>query len=182
MGTINQQSVRNEFDKIKQDFDQLLKEGKVSPECKALMSSFFTLFELVLSVLLERFTKKSSKNSSKPPSQTSKDKSALGRSGGKGKKERAQLASNTRTVETTEIVSVTCCDQCGTSLEGVDCQCYERRTKIDIIFEKVVQHVDAEVKNCPACKKKVKAQHPEDMPGPSPVWRWYSILRHSFNG
>lgn len=42
----------------------------------------------------------------------------------------------------------------------------ERRSKIDIVFEKVVEHIDAEVKQCPACEATVKARFPADMPGP----------------
>jgi hypothetical protein len=46
------------------------------------------------------------------------------------------------------------------------CSHYERRTKIDIIFEKTIEHVDAEVKHCPQCDALVKGIFPEDMPGP----------------
>ena len=43
---------------------------------------------------------------------------------------------------------------------------HERRTKIDIVFEKVVEHVDAEVKQCPVCDATVKGRFPADMHGP----------------
>ena len=43
---------------------------------------------------------------------------------------------------------------------------HERRTKIDIVFEKVVEHVDAEIKQCPTCKATVKGKFPADMHGP----------------
>ncbi|WP_294077941.1 hypothetical protein, partial [Thiolapillus sp.] len=36
------------------------------------------------------------------------------------------------------------------------CQGVERRTRIDIIFEKVVTHVDAEIKQCPQCRTRNK--------------------------
>ena len=35
-----------------------------------------------------------------------------------------------------------------------------------IIFEKVVSHVDAEIKVCPRCKIQNKGRFPEDMKGP----------------
>ncbi len=54
---------------------------------------------------------------------------------------------------------------CGAPLEDTPCQCHERRTKIDIVFEKVVAHVDAEVKQCPNCNATAKGELPEDMPG-----------------
>ena len=51
-------------------------------------------------------------------------------------------------------------------MSHVECTCIERRTKIDIIFEKTEEHVDVEVKQCPTCNAIVKAQFPDDMPGP----------------
>jgi len=48
----------------------------------------------------------------------------------------------------------------------VPCHCHERRTRIDIVFEKTVEHVDAEVKECPSCHKETKGIHPADMHGP----------------
>ena len=41
-----------------------------------------------------------------------------------------------------------------------------RRSKINIIFEKVVEHVDTEIKDCPACSAQVKATFPSDRHGP----------------
>ena len=58
------------------------------------------------------------------------------------------------------------CDVCGEDLRDVPSHECERRTKIDIVFEKVVEHVDAEIKRCPTCELDVKAQFPADMPGP----------------
>lgn len=64
------------------------------------------------------------------------------------------------------MIQVTQCDICGNDLNKAPCQHLERRTKIDIIFEKVVEHVDAEVKYCTDCDATVKAKFPVDMPGP----------------
>lgn len=51
------------------------------------------------------------------------------------------MAGNTRTVETVTVIPVLACDRCGKDLSGFACECIERRTKIDIIFEKTVEHV-----------------------------------------
>ena len=51
-------------------------------------------------------------------------------------------------------------------LDDVPSEECERRTKIDIIFEKVVSHVDAEIKVCPRCEMQNKGRFPEDMKGP----------------
>ena len=63
------------------------------------------------------------------------------------------------------MAEVTECHVCGTDLRDVDCQRYERRTKMDILFEKVITHVDAQVKHCQVCDTTVKGFFPADMPG-----------------
>jgi hypothetical protein len=61
------------------------------------------------------------------------------------------------------VASVDYCEVCDANLEQVACT-HERRTKIDIVFEKVVEHVDAEIKQCLACQRTVKGKLPVDMP------------------
>ena len=65
------------------------------------MISMFMIVELILSIFLEKTTKKDNKNSSIPSSQTEKDESSLGHQGsnGKGKNENDALAKNTRVYE-----------------------------------------------------------------------------------
>jgi hypothetical protein len=159
--------VREEVERIKKQFDQLSAEKKITTECKVLMQSMIMLITLILSIFLEKTTAKNNKNSSKPSSQTEKDESALTNKGtnGKGLAEVDLLVSNTRTVETVSIAPVDQCTVCGKDLSKVPCERSERRTKIDILFEKVVEHVDAQVKQCPQCDALVKGSFPEDMPG-----------------
>ena len=132
------------------------------------MSSLFMIVELLLSIFLERQTRKDNKHSSMPSSQTDQDDSSLTFPGakGKGKHENGTVAGNTRTQTSVSIAAVDCCDACGEVLSDVPCAHHERRTKIDIVFEKVVEHVDAEVKQCPNCDSTVKGQFPSDMHGP----------------
>ena len=112
-------------------------------------------------------TRKNNRNSSIPSSQTGKDKTApTSGTNGKGNKQNGVLSDNTRTVETTQVAKVTDCEFCGESLDDVPSEECERRTKIDIIFEKVVSHVDAEIKVCPRCEMQNKGRFPEDMKGP----------------
>jgi transposase len=168
MGIINKQSVREEAERIKAEFDRLAASKKINSECKVLVQSMLMLINLLISIFLERTNNKNNKNSSKPSSQTDKDESALTNPGtnGRGKQESNATANNTRTVETVTIIKVTQCDICGQDLRGVACQNHERRTKIDIVFEKVVEHVDAEIKHCARCDSTVKGKFPSDMPGP----------------
>lgn len=117
------------------------------------MNSLFMIVELILTIFLERSTKKDSSNSSKPSSQTPKDESALSHPGsnGKGKNENKDQAGNTRVNETVTISPTLTCAVCAQDLSSVPCADHERRTRIDIVFEKVIDHADAEIKRCPAC-------------------------------
>jgi transposase len=168
MASLDKTSVRTEVSRLKTDFEQLCADGKITAESKALMLSMFLIVELILSIFLEKSTKKDNQNSSIPSSQTEKDESSLGHQGsnGKGKKETDTLAKNTRVREQVTVSTVSTCDVCAEDLTGVPCTHYERRTKIDIIFEKVVERVDAEIKQCPTCKATVKGKFPADMHGP----------------
>jgi len=168
MPSINKISVRDELNRLKSQFDNLSRENSISRESKMLMQSMLTLLELICAIFLEKKTIKTNKNSSKPSSQTEKDESALGRTGsnGKGKPERTESATNSRTKESITLSEVSDCPHCGEDLIQTPCDRHERRTKIDIVFEKVVHHVDAQVKDCPICHAEVKGTFPTDMPGP----------------
>lgn len=169
MASVNKQSVREEFEKIKADFDELVKAGKVSSEIATLFNSLIMLVSVILSVFMEKLTKKDSRNSSLPPSQTELDESSVG----KGKKERntdcdkkITAIGNTRTVETVTLLEVSTCKACGQDLRDTECVCIERRTRIDIIFEKTTEHFDAEVKECQACGTTTKAAFSQDLNSP----------------
>ena len=167
MPSVNKQSLREEFDQLKVKFEDLSNEGKITPESSALFQAMIMLFELLIAVFMEKKTRKHNRNSSIPSSQTGKDKTAVqSGSNSKGKKQNGVLSGNTRTVETTQVATVKDCQFCGEGLDEIPPTEYERRTKIDIIFEKVVNHVDAEIKICPRCNMQNKGLFPEDMQGP----------------
>ena len=138
MASLDKSTVRNEVSRLKDDFEQLCADGKITSESKVLMNSMFMIIELILSIFLERNTKKDNKNSSKPSSQTEKDESALGHQGskGKGKHEHSGTTKNTRTKETITLSTVNSCDVCGENLIDSPCIHIERRTKIDIVLKK----------------------------------------------
>jgi len=168
MATLDKTTVRKEIDRIKDDFETLRADGNVTPESLALMNSLFMIVELILSIFMERTTRKNNANSSIPSSQTDKDESALITQGsqGKGKQLDKRNAQNSRTVETVRVSEVASCDICGESLTEIPCTRHERRTKIDIVFEKVIEHVDAEIKECPRCHTTVKGRFPDNLSGP----------------
>jgi hypothetical protein len=147
VASVNKQSLREEFAALKGRFEQLVADGKMAAESRELFQALLMLLELLMAVFLERHTPKTSANSGKPSSQTSKDETAVTiRSGshGKGKQLDQARSANTRTVETVQLSDVSFCEHCGEDLRGVRCRGHERRTQIDIVFEKVVNHIDAE--------------------------------------
>lgn len=168
MATINQQSIRAEVERLQADFERLSSDKKINTESSVLINTLLMLVNLLIAIFLEKTTKKTNKNSSKPSSKSDKDESSTTNNGsnGKGKKESNITADNTRTIEHVTVVNVTECDICGQDLREVDCEHIERRTKIDIIFEKKVEHVDVEIKICPECESTNKAIFPPDMQGP----------------
>ena len=169
MASIHKESIRENFDLLKSKFKDLSSKGKVSDELNILFQGLITLMELLVAIFLEKQTKKNPNNSSLPPSQTEEDNTVTDKgkgSKGKGKDHNSKEADNTRTVETSTIIPVNKCSHCGTSLKHVECECIERRTRIDIVFEKSVEHFDAEVKLCPTCDETTKAIFPNDLHGP----------------
>ena len=64
MASLDKTSVNGEVSRVKADFEKLCAEGKVSTDLKVIMSSLFMIVELLLSIFLERQTKKDNKNSS----------------------------------------------------------------------------------------------------------------------
>lgn len=58
MASVDKISVRNEVGRLKTDFEQICSEGKVSIEIKIIMHNMFMIIELMLSIFLERSTRK----------------------------------------------------------------------------------------------------------------------------
>lgn len=168
MASVNKQSLREEFEGLKGRFAQLSSDGKITAESRALIEALLLLLRMLMAVFMEKNTPKNSTNSSKPSSQMPKDETALTRAGthGKGKAYHQTRSANTRTVQSVHISKVSFCEQCGEDLRSVRCCGYERRTQIDIVFEKVVTHVDAEIKPCPQCGQKARGVFPEGFSGP----------------
>lgn len=168
MASVNKASLREEFTALKEQFERLRAEGKMTEEILALVQALLMLFELLMAVFMEKRTPKSSRNSSLPPSQTDKQDDTATRPGTQTKGQGAahNRSANTRTVETVTILPLDTCNHCGVGLSELPPKAHERRTRIDIIFEKVVSHLDAEIKDCPHCHHQSKATFPADFSGP----------------
>ena len=167
MATVNAASLREEFDAAKARIKTLREAGKVSEEVDAVIGVLFTLLSILITVLLEKTTRKTSANSGLPPSQTDEDETAR-RAGkrGKGAKPNLETGANLRRTTVEETVTVETCEACGADLSGIDPVARERRVLYDIVFEVVERRVDAEVKECPDCRTRTKGRFPDAMPGP----------------
>ncbi len=168
MASVNQQSLRAEFEALKGRFGELGAEGKITAESRALFEALLMLLQVLMAIFLEKTTPKTSANSSKPSSQTPKDESALPHTGThtKGQATDPSRSGNTRTVETVTVSPVRYCETCGEDLRAVHPYGHERRTQIDIVFEKVLTHVDAEIKSCPHCEGETRGAFPKAFAGP----------------
>ena len=167
MPSINKHSLREEFESYQRRFDELSAEGKMNAEYRALFEGLILLLRLVISVFLEKNTQKNSKNSGKPPSQTDKDETSTNAgTHANTRRENGELAANSKTRESTKVAKVATCGHCAEDLTKVAPYRHERRTLIDIQFEKTVLHVDAEIKRCPVCEGSTKGRFPSVMKGP----------------
>ena len=167
MAYVNKTSLRDEFSHLKAEFQRLSVDGKVTPESRILINALLMLFEMMMAVFLEKMTPKTSKNSSKPPSQMEKpDTSAVEGTHTRGLAAEERRFANSRTIETVAIAPVETCSCCGEDLRRVRSAACERRTRIDLVFEKVVTHVDAQIKTCPRCAVTTKGDVPADLAGP----------------
>ena len=149
MASVNKQSLREEFTALKERFGQLRTDGKVGAESRALFEALLMLLQVLMAVFMEKYTPKTSTNSSKPSSRTEKDETAISHAGThfKGKAYDPSRSANTRTVESVQVSKVGSCEECGEDLRTVRPHGHKRRTQIDIVFEKVLSHIDAEIKS-----------------------------------
>ena len=168
MATVNKQSLREEFERLKTEFERLSAPGRMPAETRALFDALLMRFEVLMAVFMEKTTGKGSRNWSLPPSQTGQDETAATRPGAKrkGQEQNAARSRHSRTVETTEGVTVDACAGCGADLGDTPSRPGQRRTRVDILFEKVVHHVEVQVKDCVRCRQRTSGRFPPDMPGP----------------
>ncbi len=167
MATLNDKFLRAELEAAKQQIAALRKSGKVSPEADAVFRVLMPLLTLLLAVLLEKTTRKNSRNSSIPPSQVEQDETAQRASPAKrAAKANDRTGPNLQKVTTEETVTVETCDSCGADLSEVAPSDRERRVLYDIVFQVIEHRVEAEVKQCPDCQARNKGAFPASMPGP----------------
>ena len=130
MATLNRHSLREELDALEAQFEALCAEGKVNADSRALFQALLTLFKLLMAVFMEKTTPKGNANSSLPSSKTPDEDTATARPATRGKgpahrphpHHRARRAHRRRAPAPLESHTT------------------ERRTRIDIVFEKTLPH------------------------------------------
>ena len=168
MTTVNRDSLRDDFDGYMADIVSLQKEGEITEKAAETITGLCDMMKLIMVVFLEKSAKKTSKNSSIPPSQTDKDetKKAPGKNHDTSKEENSKTGGNFETVTVEETSTVEVCNSCGTDLSDVEPSAREERVLYDISYTIKKLKVEAEIKDCPECHARTKGRFPENMPGP----------------
>ena len=168
MAGINSASLRDEFDGDKADIDALRKEGQISKEADVVISGLRRLLGIVITIFLETPTKKTSKNSSIPPSQSDKDETRKSPDQNRDTSaaQNSMTGENFQTTTIEEVSTVEVCDSCGTDLSDIEPSAREQRVLRDNKFTVEEVKVDAENKDSPTCGARTKGRFPENMPGP----------------
>ena len=170
-GSIDKTSIRKQLDDLKASFEQQVQSATVSNDTIFLFNSLFALIDIILAVFMERKTKKNSRNSSIPPSQTEPDKSSSLDDSRSSSAKKRTLNKGTFSNQTARVsqrtIKVDFCSHCGEDLSEQPANAVERRTKIDIVFQTVTTHIDVETKHCPSCGMSNKGRFPAEFQGPS---------------
>jgi len=161
---MKKESIRKKINQAKEDVEAAFAQEAPSPSLKAAINSLFLVLDIIVSVLLEKKTRKNSSNSGLPPSRNDGPNGNRNTSQGDRSKKGQQLE-NTRKVETSETISPNECDECGGDLRQEPVKETESRKKIDIIYEIVEHTVISETKKCPECGEINKGKFPKGMDG-----------------
>jgi transposase len=165
-------SLREEVLSYEKKYEVLGSSGQISPEVAALVTGLLTLMKMMLVIFMEKNTRKSSRNSSIPPSQTDTDATTSTDDPARNSTTSSSvenLSGNTSNFsEDIHILehAVLECSKCGKDLENEPIKGHERRTLIDIEYRKVIYHEDAHIKQCPSCGRESKGQFSPEFHGP----------------
>ena len=168
MATAISASLRDEFDGYTADIDALRIEVQIPKEADVVISGMCRLLGIVIAIFLEKTTKKTSKNSSIPPSQSGKDETRKSSKMNRDTSAAQNLMTdeNFQTTTIEEVATVEVCDSCGTDLSVIELSTREQRALRDIKFTVEEVKVDAEIRDCPTCSARTKRRFPENMSGP----------------
>jgi transposase len=98
MPSVNRQSLREELDTLKGQFERLSATGKVGAEIGALVQALLMLLDLVMAIFMEKTTTKNSNNSGIPPRRLIRTTRHRRRQGPRAKPRKATMNAPTTSV------------------------------------------------------------------------------------
>ena len=113
---MSKDSIRKKIEAAKKEAEDLLKSKKVAKETATVIGPLLLVIDIIVSVLLEKKTRKNSSNIGLPPSRNNGSNGNRNTVQGDREKKGEQLQ-NTRNVETEEITSPNECGKCNENKE-----------------------------------------------------------------
>ena len=163
---MNKQSLREEINKLQADSKEILANPSLPKETQLFIHSMLTLMTIVVTLLLEKKTRKNSSNSGLPPSQNFGNNGNRNKRAELKKQGRPSRFDNVKDTQSSETLTPTECADCGASLKSAKVVDSEERKEIDIIYEVHEHTVTSEVKKCSECGQHNMAEFPEHLSGP----------------
>ena len=168
MATVSRESLGELMAERRAQFAALEASGQVTPEMSAFCEGLFALLQMLVTLLLEKRTRRTPANSDLPGSLAPFDRTAPAKAGAKGKgpkHARGECASARVEVER-QASAVDQCRRCGEDLSSTAAEDHERRILVDIEFVTKETRIDAEIKRCPSCAEVNRGPFPDSMPAP----------------
>ena len=120
----------------------------------------------MITLFLEKKTRKNSNNSGLPPSQDFGSNGNRNKKVGKENKINGDRLDNSKDTETSQTISPKKCTECDADLKKAKVKSTEERQEIDIVYEIQTHTVISETKDCPHCGTENKGNFPKGMNGP----------------
>lgn len=162
---MSKESIRKRIEDAKKDAAKVIAKGNLPEEATLLIKSNVEIMDIVLTVLLEKKTRKNSSNSGLPPSHDFTSNGNRNKKDDVKKKEVGEQLENSRTKKVEKTLSPDECSNCGKGLDDIESIKEDKRKLIDIVYEIQETEVTAETKQCPDCGEKTKAEFPQGFEG-----------------
>ena len=157
---MNKKSLRKEIDKLQEKSREILSDKSLSKEAKLFIRSILTIVKVMITLFLEKKTRKNSNNSGLPPSQDFGSNGNRNKKVGKENKINGDRLDNSKDTETSQTISPKKCTECDADLKKAKVKSTEERQEIDIVYEIQTHTVISETKDCPHCGTENKGNFP----------------------
>ena len=151
---------------LQKESKKILSDKSIPRETKLFIQSMLTILTVVVTLFLEKKTRKNSSNSGLPPSQNSGSNGNRNKEGAEEDSKKGSRLDNSKDTESKETVSPSNCSKCGADLKETEMKGSEERKKIDILYEINTHTVTSEIKECHEGGTENKGPFPEGIDGP----------------